>query len=202
MKNIILIILILFFPLSLICAEESYISWQDKHGFYMTIPDLKFSSINGSTAFGLGLRTGWIINHSFSIGFAGNMFLTNIHANPPDGSIYGIGYMGLITEYIFEPHQKYHVTLSTLVGIGMLGPWNLYTDSNGEYYSGRFISSFDADGFTLIEPEIDIFMNLVSCFKVGAGVSYRIVSNIELYGFNNQDISGFTFNLIFKLGIF
>jgi len=187
---------------SLFGSVEKYNPGKYRHGFYFTCPSITFTELNKSPSFGLGLRAGCIFNHSFSLGIGGNLFFTNIKANSPDTINYGIGYLGVILEYIFKSKESLHVMMSTLIGGGIIGPWQSYNCYCYGYSSGRFVSSANSDGFLVLEPGIDLLMNVSWLIQVGAGASYRIVSGIEKYGFSNSDLSGFSINLLFKLALF
>lgn len=200
-KSIILLILVLM-SVSLFGSVEKHIPGKNRHGFYFKCPSITFTELNKSPSFGLGLRAGWIFNHSFSLGIGGNLFFTNIKANSSDTINYGMGYLGVIVEYIFKSKESLHVTMSTLIGGGIIGPWQSYNGYCCGYSSGRFITSANSDGFLVLEPGIDLLMNISWLIQVGAGVSYRIVSGIEKYGFSNPDLSGFSLNLIFQLRLF
>lgn len=200
-KSIILLILVLM-SVSLFGSVEKHIPGKNRDGFYFKCPSITFTELNKSPSFGLGLRAGWIFNHSFSLGIGGNLFFSNIKANSPDTINYGMGYLGVIVEYIFESKESLHVLISTLIGGGIIGPWQSYDCYCSGYSSGRFITSANSDGFLVLEPGIDLLMNVSWLIQVGAGVSYRIVSGIEKYGFSNPDLSGFSLNLIFQLRLF
>ncbi len=181
---------------------EKNIHGEKEYGFYFTYPSITITEFSNSPSFGLGLRTGWIFNHSFSLGIGGSLFLTNIEANSPDTRNYGMGYFGVILEYILKSKESPHVTMSTLIGGGIIGPWHSYSCYSMGYSSGRFITSANSDGFFVLEPGIDILINISWLIRIGAGVSYHFVSGIEKYGFSNSELSGFSLNLIFQLGLF
>ena len=163
---------------------------------------MTYTQLNNSPSFGLGLKTGWIFNQSISLGLGGNLFFTNIKANAPDTQNYGMSYFGVITEYIFTSEESFHVNLSTLIGGGIIGPWQSCTCCCSGYSSGRFITSANADGFFVLEPGIDLLMNVSRMIRIGAGVSYRFVSDVDKYGFSNSDLMGFSISLIFQMVLF
>lgn len=206
MKKIIIITLLSLLPISAYSQIETLRLGKIKNGFYISVPDLKFTRIKESFAFGLGFRGGWIINHSFSVGLGWNLFLSNIKSNPQDARNYGMGTYGIVLEYIFDSRELVHVTLSTLIGGGHIGPWHTggyYGGYYGNYHgSTKILSWKDADGFWLVEPGIDLMMNISRFIQVGAGASYRLVSGVNRYGFYNSDLNNFSLNFIFKFGLF
>jgi hypothetical protein len=200
-KSIVLTILLII-PAALFGSNNKTIPGKRKHGFYFTCPSLTYTQLNDSPSFGLGLSTGWIFNQSFSLGLGGNLFFTNIQASPSDAHNYGMSYFGIIAEYIFAAEEKIHVNLSTLIGGGIIGPWQSCTCCCNGYSSGRFISTANADGFFVWEPGIELLMNVSRTIRIGGGVHHRFVSDVNKYGFSNADLSGFSLNLIFQLGIY
>ena len=202
MKKSTLLFLMVLHPLSLYGANRRNPPVFMKNGFYFTCPSLSLTSMKNNVVCGLGISAGWIFNRSFSLGFGSNLFLTNIKPDPPDINNYGLGYFGLTAEYLFISKDWFNVALSALAGGGIFGPWQSYTCYYDGYSSGRILTSAEADGFFLIEPRIDLLMDVSWLIRVGAGVSYRFISGIEKYGFCSADLNGFSLNLIFQLGLF
>jgi hypothetical protein len=202
MKKYTVLFLVILMPLFLLGSARRNPPIRMKNGFYFTCPSLSITSMKNNAAYGLGISAGWIFNRSFSLGVGSNLFLTNIKPDPPDTNNYGLGYFGLTAEYLFTSKDWFHVALSTLVGGGIFGPWQSYTCYHDGYSSGRIITSAEADGFYLIEPRIDLLMDISWLVRIGAGVSYRFLSGIEKYGFCSADLNGFSLNLIFQLGLF
>ena len=98
------------------------------HGGYAAITT-GYSQIAGKDAFTLGGRAGWLIDHHFTIGLAGNALVNSIYVNsydfPPDYSgdpIDGLylvgGYGGLFVEPIIAPNFPIHVAIPILIGGG------------------------------------------------------------------------------------
>jgi hypothetical protein len=200
MKRSFMLTLLVILPVVLFGSNDKNIPGKRKHGFYFTCPSLIYTQLNNSPSLGLGMSTGWIFNQSFSLGFGGNLFFTNIQANPPDSHNYGMSYFGVIAEYIFSSKESLHVHLSTLIGGGMIGPWQSCDCCCSGYSRSRFITSANADGLFVLEPGIDLLMGVSRMIRIGAGMRYRFVSDVDKYGFSNSDLSGFSLSLIFQVG--
>ena len=202
MKRSIILTLLMSLPVSLMGSVDEYIPGKKKHGFYFTCPSLIYTQINNTPSLGLGMSTGWIFDQSFSLGIGGSLFFSNIQANPPDAENYGMSYFGVIAQYSFSSKDSMHVNLSALVGGGMIGPWQSCDCCCGEYSRSRFITADNADGLFVVEPGIDLLMGISRMIRIGAGIRYRFVSDVDRYGFSNADLSGFSLSLIFQVGLF
>jgi len=108
---------------------------------------------------------------------------------------YQMGYGGLVLEYVNNSRQLTHYTFSTLIGAGGLS----YTYKMGK---GDWPFDYAEDTFFIIEPEINVELNVSSHFRVGLGVGYRWISGLDLKGITDQDLSGVSANLTFKFGSF
>ena len=195
MKKVIVPIMVLLLSLSAYGDEETLISDDIESGGYGG-PELKFGSINGEWEVLVGGRGGWIINHRFVLGGAGYGMATKGETNP--GSVFPylndefeIGYGGLLLGYISRSNSLVHVTADVLIGGGGLSPAD-------EALQG----SFDSDAFFILEPGVNFELNVSRKIRFGFGGSYRIVSGIEYFDLDNEDIGGMAINLILKFGKF
>ena len=155
-------------------------------------PVIKISQINGETAVLMGGYGGWLINHTFLVG-GGFFGLTNEIEAPITGEKYyfDLGYSGLVLEYINNSHKLVHYSVGTLIGAGEV-----------EYDSKTSKEDYDSDTIFVVEPGINLELNVTSSFRLGFGVSYRYVSGVRLEGINDEDLSGATANLTLKFGSF
>jgi hypothetical protein len=195
-------ILLLFFilPALLLCVEresesekdETLISGKIEHGGFGG-PVLKFSSIGDKFAFIVGGRGGWIINHALSLGGGGyGLAQESVFEGVPGSAYMEFGYGGAIIEYVYRSKKLMHVTLAGLIGAGGFG----YAYRDFRYYRE------EVDAFFVMEPEINIMMNVTDCFRMGVGGSYRYVSGVSIADYTNADLSGFSAHITMKFGIF
>lgn len=68
-----------------------------------------------------------------------------------------------------------------------------------EWTSYNYIES---SAFFLVEPGVNLELNMVKFFRLNIGASYRFVSGTNMVRLNNSDLSDFTFNLALKFGMF
>lgn len=155
----------------------------------------KLTSIKGNSAILAGARGGWILNHTFAIGGGGYSTISDIKAevftedNEPWYII--LDYGGLELEYIHNSDKLVHMTFHTLIGGGQV---RLVQD-----HSDYEIAS---DNLFVIEPSLDVDLNITNWFRLGVGISYRLVTGLDSDIVNNSDVSGVNGLLILKFGKF
>ena len=163
------------------------------HGGYGG-PVTRFGQIGDDYGLFVGGRGGWIINHNFVLGGAGyghvayNMSRT---INGVSEKVY-MGYGGVMLEYFFFPSNLIHFSVGAVIGGG------------GIRYGGtdKFDEDHNMDHFFAVEPEINVFLNITSFFKVGLGGSYRYIKGISTDGVSDSDYRGFSAQLVLAFGFF
>ena len=169
-------------------------------------PQAKFTELDGEFAVQFGGRGGFIINSTFSIGGGGYGIASGRHMNfsAVDGnnSRLNIGYGGLILEYINNSDDLFHFTFNTLFGAGgaelrdaPIGT-SRYLDDYDNY------DLIDNDWFFVIEPELNLDINLTNFMRFSIGASYRYVGDVQMIGLTDEDLSGFSANIMLKFGRF
>ncbi len=164
-------------------------------------PVVKFSPVKGSLSTYVGGYGGLLVNSTLFIGIGGYGLANNIAADATiaPGQSLGIGYGGLVLEYIANSNQLLHYGVQMLVGYGGATYYYRGLDFNGR--TVRLLTS-QADGFFVVEPGVYAEVNIARWFRIGAGASYRYANGVELNGLTNSDISGVSANLTFKFGKF
>jgi hypothetical protein len=181
---LIFIVLVLIIPISTFAEEKTIVGDGIDHGGYGA-PVLKFMSIGGDLGVIVGGRGGWIINHTIVIG-GGYYGLAN------DITIEGrdlqMDYGGFEIEYIWRSDSVVHFTIHTGIGGGKVE---------------MVIGGFFQDKFFYIEPTFNGEINLMSWFRINAGVGYFWVDNIQgMPGLSSSDVRGITGTIVFKFGWF
>ncbi|MBN2621333.1 hypothetical protein JXB22_09630 [candidate division WOR-3 bacterium] len=156
-------------------------------------PVLKFSYLDDRFAFLVGGRGGISFCDLFAIG-GGGYGLVNEIAVPFTQSPYeqylSFGYGGVILEFLIASHKVTHLSMHALIGGGSL------------YYHDYYWRSWGDDVFFVLEPGMDLELNVSRCFRIGMGGTYRFVSGVSVPEFTSQDMSGFSAALTFKFGRF
>ncbi|MFP4529509.1 MAG: hypothetical protein ACLFQX_13260 [Candidatus Kapaibacterium sp.] len=172
-------------------------------------PELKMTQAQGGTGLLVGGRGGWIINSTISVGGGGYGLVTE---HPIENYFdvtspyYGkdaylrYGYGGFIVEYINNSNSLVHFTANMLIGGGGASYTHSFNDIiNHNDHDWRTLENTT---FFVFEPAVMADINITSFFRIGVGASYRLVSGVELSQTTNEDIGGFSGNMIFKFGAF
>ncbi len=170
------------------------------HGGYGAIT-IGYSLIDNMDAIMIGGRGAWIIGHWFAIGFGGLGFFNDLHYNPDLAQNVNLtgGYGGLILEPIILPRIPIHISTPVLFGVGGLAYMSSYGSAGWE--DPNFLTE-DATSFVIIEPGVDVELNIVKFFRLALGVSYKYTSEINLYDTPPDVLNGLTYNISLKFGKF
>lgn len=173
-------------------------------GFYGSY-DMKVTSYNQNAGLMTGGKGGWIIDHRFVVGGGGYGLSTNsrfdITPNSSGDSIANMrcGYGGLLIEYILWPTKPVHIAFPVMIGAGGV---QIHESENGyftEYTSGRLL---ERSSIFVLEPGIDLELNLMKWMRFGVGVGYRYVYGSNLINVSDGDLSNLSMNFSFKFGYF
>jgi hypothetical protein len=165
----------------------------------------KVSPVHSKAQLFMGGYGGWLINHTFMIGFGGYGMTSSLSASDEAPKLagktpyVGMGYGGLMLEYTVNSDKLVHFTGQLLVGAGGAGySWgNQLFDTTEE-----FNNNSPSDSYFAAEFGANVELNVASFFRVGAGGSYRFVSGLKLEGLTDKDLSGPSGNITFKFGKF
>ena len=157
-------------------------------------PEIKINSIQGNIGTLIGAYGGALINRTFLLGIAGGVNLGHPTVN--------YGYFGGIGQYIHNPSKMMHWSGQLLIAYGTIKDYE-------SPKSGPFDNFWNISGasFFLMEPGLNIELNLSKRLTLVAGVSYRYVSglddtneNVSITHVTNEDMSGINFNVGLKFG--
>lgn len=169
-----------------------------EHGGYGAIAT-KFTGIDGDFGLLVGGQAGWIFNHRLVLGGAAYGLATEHKTNSRDWDgtrLYlGMSYGGGIISYISNWDKLAHPTFDLLIGAGELSlerRWNHHDN----------YETVDRDAFFVLEPGVNVEVNVVWWMRVAAGLSYRHISGVTDFGYDSGDFSGVAGSLVFKFGRF
>jgi len=199
MKNLYLILIVLIANGASAGEANVLLGKELKHSGYGA-PTAQLTSLGDNTAVMTGLRGGWIINDSLVLGLSASGLVNSISDRALTGSSSGestlytnFGYGGLLLEYYFFPHNIVHLSIGTMVGAGGL----LFAERmNGDQ------DDFEGDVLFVAEPEIGVYLNVTSFFRLGATLSYRYVTDVDTAHLSASDLSGFSGGLSLSFGGF
>ncbi|QQS35363.1 MAG: hypothetical protein IPM56_14085 [Ignavibacteriales bacterium] len=197
MKNIFILLLTIILSAQIFPQEQTLLGdGEVSHGGYGG-PVIKFSQVNDNFAVLFGGRGGWIINHTFVIGGAGYGLVNSIDGNEV---IFGstrrldFGYGGLELGYINKSDDLIHFSVYTLIGAGSVRSRvddDLFPDYDDNH-----------DTFFVLEPSLNVVLNLTTFMRVAVGGSYRYVNVDKVQNLTSSDLSGPSIGLTLKFGKF
>lgn len=148
----------------------------------------KYARIGEANGCLVGGRGGLIINDSFVIGLAGMGLVYPTEREKISGKDYtgtldrtDFGYGGLLLEYYFNPKEIVVFSAGSLIGGGALSFHEKNGDSDNED---------NGDNFFIVEPELNVFVNVTRFCRIGIGVSYRFTAGIRTDEFSDKDFRG------------
>jgi hypothetical protein len=157
-------------------------------------PEVKINSIQGDVGTLIGFYGGTVIDRTFLIGIAGGANLSQPRVN--------YGYFGAIGQYIYKPASLWHFSAQLLVAYGSAKD---YEDPKSGLLD-NFMNVSGA-GFFLMEPGMNLELNLSKKLTLIGGISYRFVmgmdensENLSITHVTNEDMSGVNFNIGLKFG--
>jgi len=183
------------------------------HGGYSGIL-VNYSRIDEKDAILAGIRGVWLINHGIGIGIGGYGFANELQYrmnNSTYDETYSLagGYGGIIIEPVIAGRFPVHVSFPVLLGAGGVAnikeQWSMYNDPSNTYYSE------DATAYFVVEPGVELELNMVKFFRIGLGAYYRFTSNVVLQEWNHDageyndrtyDLTGLSVGLALKFGKF
>jgi hypothetical protein len=185
-----------FFMMSLtaMAQEQTLITGQVQHGGFGG-PVMKITTFRDDVGLLVGGRGGWIINHVLALGGGGYGLTNNIEA-PIRGYYLNVGYGGPIVEYIIASNRLVHASVNLLIGAGGVNYREDYWDIDEH---SIFI---EEDAFFVMEPGVDLELNVTNFLRVNAGISYRLIDGVESRDLDDSDMSGVAATLMLKFGKF
>jgi hypothetical protein len=176
-------------------------------------PTTHYTRIMDQDALLVGARGAWIIDHRVSIGLAGQGLVTAVPNSAYDAhlieqgevllrrsSLY-VGYGGLLIEPVIAYRSPVHITLPVIVGAGGVTYGygsRLPEDFDPLTYDDRY----DAQAFFVVEPGIELEMNIIPLLRVGIGASYRYTTDLDLPATPKDALHGLNAGISVKVGRF
>ena len=113
-------------------------------------------------------------------------------------TLYG-GYGGIVVGGTILGKEVVHISLPVTLGAG-----NLDVSDDDFFDQGLGDTQFTVENstFFVVEPAAQLEFNITSYLRIGAGVSYRWVTGLELTNISDQDMTDFTGVLSVRVGRF
>ena len=195
MKNLIIILLVVLLSYPVMAQEKTLFSGKMESGGYGGLL-CKIGQINGKTGIFMGGQGGWIINHRFVLGAKGYGMINEPEVEGLQNIKLEFGCWGALLEYIIASDKLLHLNIYSMIGAGGVRYAVIdYKDAHSDF-------DHSDDGFFVLEPGIDLILNVHKNFRIGAGITYRYVNGVEYESLSNSDLSGVSARVVLKFGVF
>ena len=168
------------------------------HGGYLSL-GANYSQINDKDAILIGGKLGWVIDHRLTIGLGGYGFVNNIEfddiIDDENFELVG-GYGGLLIEPIMMSRMPVHISFPIIIGAGGVG----YQKDN-DYWEDEWEWE-DSDAFFVIEPGIEVELNLIKYLRFAVGATYRHTADLNLVNTKSDILNGVSYGFSIKVGKF
>lgn len=167
---------------------------------------MQYTRLDDRDAFVFGARGGLLLGHLVTIGLGGSGFFNDVHYDSNLGSDISLagGYGGFFFEPVLMPKLPVHVCFPVLIGAG--GASVVSVNKNDNFWEDNFKSEA-SDAFMVIEPGIEIELNVTKFFRFCVGGYYRYTTDIDIeypleYQMPADILRGFSGGVTFKFGRF
>ncbi|MFZ1687738.1 MAG: hypothetical protein WAU70_09970 [Flavobacteriales bacterium] len=176
-------------------------------------PAVALTEVMGTEALLVGLHAGWLIDHRFTLGVAGYGLVTDVPNQAYDayllesgrilnqGSQFRMGYGGLLLEPIIAYKSPVHISLPIIVGAGGCA-YETYGPRPDDFDPETHDYRSEGQAFFVLEPGVEVELNLVRMVRIGVGASYRYTTDIDLPETPTDALRGFNTSLTLKVGRF
>jgi hypothetical protein len=149
---------------------------------------LGVTEIDGDTALQGGLAVGGLLENRFGIGLAARTLLDSVETESPllqDIENTDFWYGGLYSEYQFTPTSLVNMSLDMTIGAGRL---EVNRTAGGSEQANVFV----------VEPGVNMMVNVTETFHLGLGLHYRYVHNVSVRDLEESDMSGVTGSIFLR----
>ena len=163
----------------------------------------KFTTIRGEYANLVGMYGGWYINHRFMIGVAAAASTNNLlvpqqfSTNPLKPRTWQYGQFGMVSEYVPNSDKAIHLAFHLFSGAGFTLQYQ-----RQDWDHSSHDNATDENWFVVVEPGVQLEVNLFKWMRLSPGVSYRGVFGSYGRGLTDTDLSAVSYNATMKFGKF
>ena len=163
--------------------------------------DLKVSQWNEESTLLVGGHGGVIINDKLIIGLGGYGITTRSKFTGLNGQedLYLCGgYGGLLLGYSILSREIFHVNFPILFGGGGL---DVLEDRDNIITNG-FDNIIETTGFFIVEPGVELEINIARFFRFAIGGTYRFIEGVDLDNVSTSQLNDWSTHVSFKFGKF
>lgn len=175
------------------------------YGGYGAITN-KFTYIDGRYANLVGFYGGFYLNHNFLMGISAAALTNDLRVpleyrdNPLEDLSYMYGQVGLMNEYVVASNKAVHVAFNLFTGAGFTMQYD--RDDWHDDHEFDWDGDHDEDWFFVVEPGVQLEINLFKWMRFSPGISYRAVVNSDARGLSDSKLSDISYNATLKFGKF
>lgn len=171
----------------------------DSYGGYGAI-SLNYSQIDNADALLIGGKGAWVVGHNMAFGIGGYGFFTDYvyDTNLNLNTNYQGGYGGFYFEPIILPKFPAHITIPIFIGVGGIAYVSDINLDDNEWET----AVEDNSAFVVVEPGVELEMNMFKYFRMAFGVYYRYTSDVNLQNIDPDILHGLSYGITLKLGKF
>jgi hypothetical protein len=165
---------------------------------------IQYTELEDRDAFVFGARGAVVVGHMMAIGLGGSGFFNDVkydEASHQDISLAG-GYGGFFFEPVILPRYPVHIAFPILIGAGGV---SVVSSDNDDGWDDDYKSEA-SDAFMVIEPGIEIELNVTRFFRFCVGGYYRYTSDVDIedteFSVPTDILKGFSGGVTFKFGRF
>ena len=165
---------------------------------------MQYTEIDNRDAFIFGARGGVVMGHMVALGLGGSGFFNDVHYDSNAGTDLSLagGYGGFFFEPILFPKYPVHVSFPVLIGAGGVAVVSM----DGDNWDNEFHSEA-SDAYMVVEPGVEIELNVTHFFRFAIGARYRYTSDVDiqfplLEPLPTDILRGFSGGVTFKFGKF
>jgi hypothetical protein len=199
MKKLVILLFCVFSALPFATAQEMQTLFRSSRpsGGYVALSN-KFTTIKGQYANIAEIYGGWLIHGRFLLGIGVAASTNNLEVptqystSPLRPMSWQYGQVGMMNEYIFWSNKLVHVNLSLFSG----GAFTVQYERRDEDLE------YDENFFPVVEPGVQLELNVFKWLRISPGVSYRKTFGSDAIGLRDADLSDWSYNMTLKIGKF
>lgn len=161
-----------------------------------------YSMIDDKNGAVMSGRAAWIIGHGLGLGFSGTGFINDFsydQATNENVNLTG-GYGGFLVEPILFPKAPVHLAFPVVAGVGGIAYTRTPASGDPWDYNDPWIE--DTETFLILEPGVELELNVLRFFRLAFGMSYRMTTDINLIDTRPDVLNGVAAGITFKFGKF
>lgn len=167
-------------------AEKSTVLDEEDVWKLYTMPSASITELDGEDAPLFGLSIGTILNEQLYFGLTGKALVEDNEGDNAQLKRWSTWYAGVEAGYILLPEALIHPTIYCIAGGGELTLEDLRSDDN--------------EGFAVVEPGLNLGVNLWNDVELGVGVSYRWINGVNVDGgIDDDDLSDVSYNAYLRV---